>query len=125
MNKQIEPLNNRLHRDLHHMGAECQWYQHHNEYFIQITRSWHVARLLHIVRIYYPNALVVRSESAQPSDQITVCIGTVFDFIQHMEYLPPDLQILRKHLGGGELDWSVVGNRAREEGENNCESPHH
>lgn len=123
--KKIEPLNNRLHHDLHYVSAECQWYQQHDEYFIEITRSWHVARLLHIVRIYYPNALVVKSESARPTNQITVCIGTVFDFIKHLEYLPQDLQFFRKHLGGGELGWSVVGNRAWEEGEGNGESPHH
>lgn len=76
----VEPLNSELAAELTDMGAETHWYEQDQTYFIEIVREWNVMRLVEIVRFYYPNAAVVRS-LPQPKNRITVCIGTVFDFI--------------------------------------------
>ena len=76
----VEPLNSELAAELTDMGAETHWYEQDQTYFIEIFREWNVMRLVEIVRFYYPNAAVVRS-LPQPENRITVCIGTVFDFI--------------------------------------------
>jgi len=76
----VEPLNSELAAELTDMGAETHWYEQDQTYFIEIVREWDVMRLVEIVRFYYPNAAVVRS-LPQPENRITVCIGTVLDFI--------------------------------------------
>lgn len=76
----VESLNSELAAELTDMGAESHWYEQDQTYFIEIFREWNVMRLVEIVRFYYPNAAVVRS-LPQPENRITVCIGTVFDFI--------------------------------------------
>ncbi len=76
----VEPLNSELATELTDMGTETHWYEQDQTYFIEIVREWDVMRLVEIVRFYYPNAAVVRS-LPQPENRVTVCIGTVLDFI--------------------------------------------
>lgn len=78
----MPPLNVQLAQDLDHMDARHCWYQQDQKYFILISRTWHLARLLYIVQLYYPHAYVEPPEHDQPSDQMKVCIGTVFDLIK-------------------------------------------
>jgi len=83
MNNKLNPLNPELTSVLTEMNTSVCWYEQDQVYFITITGSQGATSLLNIVKIYYPNATLVTPDTSSTQKQITLCIGSIFDFIQH------------------------------------------
>lgn len=96
MINKLNPLNSELNSVLTEMNTTVCWYEQDQLYFITIAGSQRATSLINIVKIYYPNATVVAPDASSTQKQITLCIGSMFDFIQH----PADDQRSLGHLFG-------------------------
>lgn len=86
MTNRVEPLNLDLANDLEALRAQHVWYEEDQKYFIQVTKQWRAVTMIDTIKHYFPNARAITPVTDRTVDQITVCIGTIFDFIQ---YTPP------------------------------------
>lgn len=83
MINKLNPLNPELNSVLTEMNTTICWYEQDQLYFITIAGSQRATSLINMVKIYYPNATVVAPDASSIQKQITLCIGSMFDFIQH------------------------------------------
>lgn len=115
MIKQIEPLNMNLAQELTGRNSQHVWYEQDQKYFIQVTKLWRAVLLFDTIKHYYPNAYLLTPVDNRT--QITVCIGTVFDFIQHPPPIIPDIgnsiaQILAEEIAEA-LDQDLIQQLSR------------